>query len=170
ADGEGAEGVLPQREDEGDPERAGPQGREGQRGRRAEEEDRDGEDAERRRGESDPGAEAPGSDAADVGRGDRLAQLPRLADRGALAQEEPREPRPEARRGDPQRGSLWAREDQGTHPRVSRRPRAGEEAEGDDSHLLRASRSRQNLARQVDRAGDEPAVRAPVARRRARRG
>ena len=42
ADGEGAEGVLPQREDEGDPEGAGPQGREGQRDRRAEEEDRTG--------------------------------------------------------------------------------------------------------------------------------
>ena len=31
ADGEGAEGVLPQREDEGDPEGTGPQGRQGQR-------------------------------------------------------------------------------------------------------------------------------------------
>ena len=88
ADGEGAEGVLPQREDEGDPEGAGPQGREGQRGRRAEEEDRTGEDAEGRRGEGHPGAEAPGSDAADVGRSDRLAQLSRLADRRAVAQED----------------------------------------------------------------------------------
>src|SRR5687768_17627335 len=33
ADGEGAEGVLPQREDEGDSEGTGPQGRQGQRGR-----------------------------------------------------------------------------------------------------------------------------------------
>ena len=90
ADGEGAEGVLPQREDEGDPEGTGPQGREGQRGRRAEEEDRTGEDAEGRRGEGHPGAEAPRGDAADVGRGDRLAQLPRLADRRALAQEDAR--------------------------------------------------------------------------------
>ena len=90
ADGEGAEGVLPQREDEGDPEGTGPQGREGQRGRRAEEEDRTVEDAEGRRGEGHPGAEAPRSDAADVGRSDRLAQLPRLADRGALAQEDAR--------------------------------------------------------------------------------
>ena len=47
-----------------------------------------GEDAEGRRGEGHPGAEAPGSDAADVRRGDRLAQLPRLADRGAVAQED----------------------------------------------------------------------------------
>ena len=52
------------------------------------EEDRTGEDAEGRRGEGHPGAEAPGSDAADVGRSDRLAQLSRLADRGAVAQED----------------------------------------------------------------------------------
>ena len=141
ADGEGAEGVLPQREDEGDPEGTGPQGREGQRGRRAEEEDRTVQDAQGRRGEGDPGAEAPGSDAADVGRGDRLAQLSRLADRGALAQEDARKPRSEARRRDPQRRPLRAREDQGTHPRVPRRPRPGQEAEGDDSDLLRASRA-----------------------------
>src|SRR5213083_15750 len=42
ADGEGAKGVLPQREDEGDPEGTGAQGREGQRGRRAQEENRTG--------------------------------------------------------------------------------------------------------------------------------
>src|SRR5262249_46986676 len=97
ADGEGAEGVLPQREDEGDPERAGPQGREGERDRRAEEEDRTGEDARRGRGEGDPGAEAAGSDAADVRGSDRLAQLPRLADRRPLAEEDEGIARPEAR-------------------------------------------------------------------------
>ena len=84
------------------------------------------------RGEGDPGAEAARGDAADVGRSDGLAQLPRLADRGALAQEDQGEPRPEARRGDPQRGSLRPREDQGPHPRVPRRARPGQEAEGDD--------------------------------------
>ena len=98
ADGEGAEGVLPQREDEGDPEGTGPQGREGQRGRRAEEEDRTGEDAGGGRGEGHPGAEAARSDAADVGRSDGLAQLPRLADRRALAQEDQGKPRSQARR------------------------------------------------------------------------
>ena len=36
----------------------------------------------------------------------------------------------EARRGDPQRGPLRAREDQGAHPRVPRRAPAGQEAEG----------------------------------------
>ena len=144
ADGEGAEGILPQREDEGDPEGTGPQGREGQRGRRPEEEDRTVEDAEGRRGEGRPGAEAPRGDAADVGRGDRLAQLPRLAHRRAVAQEDAGEPRPEARRGDPQRGSLRAREDQGSHPRVPRRARAGQEAEGHHPHLRRTSGRRQD--------------------------
>ena len=109
-------------------------------------------------------------DAPDVGRGDRLAQLPRLAHRGALVQEVAREPRSEARRRDSARRSLRPREDQGPHPRVPRRPRAREEAEGDDPDAVRTSRSRQDLARQVDRQGDEPQVRAAVARRRARRG
>src|SRR6185369_6413378 len=118
ADGEGAEGVLPQREDEGDPEGTGPQGREGQRDRRAEEEDRTVEDAGGRRGEGDPGAEAPRVDAADVGGGHGLAQLSRLADRGSLVQEDPRESRPEARGSGPQRRPLRPRENQGPDPRV----------------------------------------------------
>ena len=84
-----------------------------------------------------------------------------------VAQEDQGEPRSQARRGDPQRGSLRAREDQGPHPRVPRRPRAGEEAEGDDPHLRRPSGRRQDLAGQVDRARDEPEVRPAVARRRA---
>src|SRR5205823_12224598 len=113
ANGEGAEGVLPQREDEGDPEGTGPQGREGQRGRRAEEEDRTVQDAQGRRGKGHPGAEAPGSDAADVRRSDRVAQLYRLARRGAVAQEDAREPGPEARRRDSPRRSLRAGKDQG---------------------------------------------------------
>ena len=95
------------------------------------------EDAEGRRGEGHPGAQAPGSDAPDVGRGHRLAQLPRLADRGALVQEVAREPRPEARRRDSARRSLRPREDQGPHPRVPRRSRAREEAEGDDPDAVR---------------------------------
>ena len=92
ADGEGAEGVLPQREDEGDPEGTGPQGREGQRDRGAEEEDRTVEDARGGRGEGHPGAEAAGVDAADVGGSDRLAQLSRLADRRPVAEEDQGEP------------------------------------------------------------------------------
>ncbi len=134
ADGEGAEGVLPQREDEGDPEGTGPQGRQGQRGRRTEEEDRAVADAEGSRGEGDPGTEAPRGDAADVGRSHGLAQLPRLADRRAVAQEDAREPRPQARRSGAQRRPLRAGEDQGPHPRVPRRPRARQEAEGHHPH------------------------------------
>src|SRR5262249_54885976 len=160
ADGEGAEGVLPQREDEGDPEGTGPQGREGQRDRRAEEEDRTVEDAGGGRGEGDPGAEAPGSDAADVGRSDRLAQLPRLADRGPLAEENEGIARSQARRRDPERGPLRPGEDQGPHPRVPRRARPREEAEGDDPHVLGPPGGRQDVARQVNRARDEPQVRA----------
>ena len=76
----------------------------------------------------------------------------------------------EARRADPQRGSLRAREDQGPHPRVPRRPRSDQEAEGDHPHVLGAARSRQDVAGQVDCARDEPQVRPAVARRRSRRG
>ena len=79
-------------------------------------------------------------DAADVGRSDRLAQLPRLADCGPVAQEDQGEPRSQARRSDPQRGPLRAREDQGPHPRVPRGPRPDQEAEGDDPDVLRAPR------------------------------
>ena len=170
ADGEGAEGVLPQREDEGDPEGTGPQGREGQRDRRSEEEDRAVEDAQGRRGEGGPGAQAPGVDAADVGRGHRLAQLPRLAHRGAVAQEEQGEPRPHPRRSGAQRRPPRAGEDQGPHPRVPRRAGAGEEAQGDDPDAGGPSGRRQDVAGQVHRARDEPQVRAAVAGRRARRG
>ena len=96
----------------------------------SEEEDRSGPDAEGRRGKGHPGAEAARSDAADVGRGHGLAQLSRLAHRRSLVQEDPREPRPQARRGDPQHRPLRAGEDQGPHPRVPRGARPGEEAEG----------------------------------------
>ena len=87
-----------------------------------------------------------------------------------VAEEDQGEPRSQARRGGPQRGPLRPREDQGPHPRVPRRPRPGQEAEGDDPHLLRTSGRRQDVAGQVDRARDEPQVRPAVARRRARRG
>ena len=47
---------------------------------------------------------------------------------------------------------------------------ARRQAEGPDPLPRRPSRRRQDLARQVDRQGDRPRVRAHVARRRARRG
>ena len=68
---------------------------------------------------------------------------------------------------DSERGPLRAREDQGADPRVPGRPHARQEAEGDDSDARRPSGRGQDVARQVDRRGDEPQVRAPVARRRA---
>ena len=97
ADGARAEGVLPQREDEGDPEGAGSQGRARQRGRGPAQEDRAVPHAQGRRGPRAAGAEAARVDAAHVGRGDGLAQLPRLADRGALAQAHARAQGPDRR-------------------------------------------------------------------------
>src|SRR5438445_136321 len=101
---------------------------------------------------------------------DGLAQLSRLADRSAVVQEEPREPRPQARRGDSSRRSLRARQDQGAHPRVPGGARARKEAQGHNPHILRASGRRQNVARQIDCPRDESQVRKAFARRRARRG
>ena len=114
-----------------------------------------------RRGEGRPGAEAPRGHAADVGRGHRLAQLPRLADRRAVAQEDPGEPRPQAGRGDPQRGPLRAREDQGADPGVPGGPRARQEAEGDDPDLCRALRAsaRPRCAKSIARAMNRKFVR-----------
>ena len=55
-------------------------------------------DAQGGRGKGHPGAEAARGDAADVGRGHGVAQLPRLADRRAVAQEDQGEQGPQARR------------------------------------------------------------------------
>ena len=57
----------------------------------------------------------------------------------------------------PQRGPLRAREDQGPHPRVPRRPRPDQEAEGDDPDVLGPGVGKTSC-RQVDRARDEPQV------------
>ena len=170
ADGAGAEGVLPQREDEGDPEGARPQGRPHERGGRAAQEGRAGAHAQGRGGEGAPGAEAPRVDAAHVGRGHRLPQLPRLADRRPLDEEDPRAEGPPRGRADPERGPLRAREGQGADRRVPGRAPAGEQPEGPDPLLRRPPRGRQDLARPLDRPLHEPQVRAPLARRRARRG
>ena len=71
---------------------------------------------------------------------------------------------------DPQRGPLRAREDQGARPRVPGGARPGQEAQGHHPDAGRPSGRGQDLAGQVGRPGDEPQVRPPVARRRARRG
>ena len=81
ADGEGPEGVLPQREDQGDPPGARAQGRPDRRGRGAEEEDRDLGHAQGGPGEGRDGAAAPRGDAARLRGGDGLAKLHRVARR-----------------------------------------------------------------------------------------
>ena len=58
----------------------------------SEEEDRRQQDAPGGRRKGHPGAQASRGDAADVRRGDRVPELSRLADRGALVQEDSREP------------------------------------------------------------------------------
>ena len=70
----------------------------------------------------------------------------------------------------PRRGPLRPRQGQGTHRRVPGGHAAREAAQGPDPLPRRPARRRQDLARPVDRARDEPQVRAHVARRRARRG
>jgi ATP-dependent Lon protease len=82
ADGEGAERVLPQREDQGHPEGTGPRRKE--RIRRTEEEDRSRWHAEGRARQGAAGAEETGSDAADVGGVYGFAQLSGLAAGGAV--------------------------------------------------------------------------------------
>ena len=66
-----------------------------------------------------------------------------------------------------ERRPLRPREGQGTHPRVPRRAAARRQGEGADPVPGRPSGRRQDLARPVDRARDEPQVRPHGARRRA---
>ena len=71
---------------------------------------------------------------------------------------------------DPRRRPLRPGEGQGADRRISRRPAARRQDEGPDPVPGRPARRRQDLARQVDRQGDGPRVRPPLAGRRARRG
>jgi len=134
--------VLPQREDEGDPEGAGPQGRQGQTRSTT-----SAEEIEQARMPKDVEEKAsPGG----AGRRRRRCRpcrprppssrnYHRLAHRRALAPEDPREPRPQARRADPAQRTTTGSRDQGTASWSSSRARAGQEAQGDDSHLCRPS-------------------------------
>ena len=67
------------------------------------------------------------------------------------------------------RGPLRPRQGQGAHRRIPRRAQAEGGHERSHPLLRRPSGRRQDVARPVDRARDEPRVRAHLARRRARR-
>ncbi len=113
------------------------------------------------------GAEEAGSDAADVGGIDGVAQLPRLAAGGAVEEAVEGNPQHRSRREGAERRSLRAGEDQGAHPGVSRGPAVGEESEGFDPVLRRASGRGQDFAGHEHCQGDGTQVRAHVAGRRA---
>ena len=88
ADGEDAEGVLPQRADAGDPEGAGRSRRVQERDDRAGRPGQAEEPVERGAGQGQEGAEEAAHDGADVGRGGGRAQLPRLGAGAALGRED----------------------------------------------------------------------------------
>ena len=117
--------------------------------------------------EGDGRAEAAGEYAADVGRVHRFAQLSRLAAGGAVEEEIQGNSRSSVRAEGARKRSLRPGEDQGAHSRISGRAPAGERSQGFDSVFRRASRRGQNFARNVDRQGHRPQVRAAIAGRRA---
>ena len=110
------------------------------------------------------------ADVADVGRSDRRAQLHRHAGRPAVEEEDQDQHDLAQRREGARRRPLRPREGQGAHPRIPRGAAARRQGEGADPVPRRPARRRQDLARPVDRARDQPQVRAHGARRRARRG
>ncbi len=112
-------------------------------------------------------AEEAQADVTDVGRSHGRAQLPRHADRPAVEKAQPDQQRSEERREGAERRSLRPREGQGTYPRVPRRAAARRQGEGADPVPGRSSGRRQDLARPVGRARDEPQVHPHGARRRA---
>ena len=172
ADGEGAEGVLPQREDQGDPAGAGTQGRPDQRGRRVPRKKIEkSQDARRGQGQGDAGAEA-ASRSCRRSRPRRPSRATTSSGcwrcRGASAP---------ASCGHPQAPSAsstrtttdWTRSRSGSS---SSSPCASwsRRCKRLDPLLRRAARRRQDLAGQVDRPRHGTQVRAAVAGRRARRG
>ena len=123
------------------------------------------------RGAGPPGAEAPGVDAAHVRRGHRLAQLPRLADRGAVVASA----RASARTC--WRAEKILNEDHYGLEKVKERiveflavRQLVNKPKGPILCFVGPSRRGQDLARQVHRPLHQPQVRAHVAGRRARRG
>src|SRR6516162_6180689 len=96
------------------------------------------------------------------------AQLPRLAPVDPVGQALQDQEGPQACPGDPRQRSLRPGKGQGADRRIPRRPAARQQADRPDPVPGRAGRRRQDFARQVDREGDRPRLRALLARRRAR--
>ncbi len=95
--------------------------------------------------------------------------LHRLGAGRALGEDDGGSARPRRRAPDARRRSLRPRQGQRADRRVPRGAEAEGRSERADPVLRRPARRRQDVARTVDRARDEPQVRAPLARRRARR-
>ena len=160
SDGEDAARVLPERADEGDPEGARRQRGRPRRPRRDRAEDREDQALPRGPREGARRAEEAPPDEPDVGRGDRRAQLSRLAVDHPVGRQGQDQARPRRGAGDPRRGSLRTGEGQGPHRRIPRGAEPDQPAEGPDPLPGRPSRRRQDLARQVDGARHGPRVRA----------
>ncbi len=115
-------------------------------------------------------AEEAAPDVADVGRSDRGAQLHRHAGQPAVEEEEQdlQGHRCWPRRASTRTTTAWRRS-RNASSSISRCRARGQD-EGADPVPGRPARRGQDLARPVDRQGDQPQVRAHVAGRRARRG
>ena len=100
----------------------------------------------------------------------RHPRLPRVDPLPALERGHRGQPRPRARAPRPRRGPLRPREGEGPHHRAARRLEAQGGRLRPDPLLRRPARSRQDLARPVDRAVARAQVRPHLRRRRPRRG
>ena len=169
ADGEEPARVLPERAGEGDPEGAR-RGRGGRGPRGDGEEDQARAHAQGRAQEGRGRAEEAEADVADVGRGHGGAQLHRDPRQPAVEEEVEDLQGHQGCAGDPRQGPLRPGEGEGAHRRVPGGADARRQDEGADPVPGGRARRGQDLARPVDRQGDQPQVRAHVARRRARRG
>ena len=114
-------------------------------------------------------AGAAGKASVSVTRSPRYPQLPRAGARAAMEQVYAGRPRPSPCSAGARRGSLRPQGSEGAHPRTPRCSEAEPQGEGADPLPCRPSRSRQDLAGTVDRAGAGPQVRAHEPRRHARR-
>ena len=170
ADGEVAEGVLPQRADAGDPEGAGRSRRVQERDPGARGEDPRQADVEGSHGPVPQGAEEAQDDEPDERRGHRGPELHRLDPVAPLG----RGHRGQARRGrgreGPRRGPPRPAQGEGAHPRVPGRAGAGREDQG--AHPLPGGSARrgQDLAGPQHRPRHGAPLRAHQPGRRAGRG